>query len=84
MSFFQILTPNPFFSDTDDLAQYLDQLLTAAVPQRGLRVEAQAKGLTRFKAAATKTCEMVSLMNKAKELQIHSELNQYRPLLCSN
>uniref|UniRef100_A0A8C1FI88 Phosphorylase b kinase regulatory subunit n=1 Tax=Cyprinus carpio carpio TaxID=630221 RepID=A0A8C1FI88_CYPCA len=67
--------------DTDDLAQYLDQLLTAAVPQRGLRVEAQAKGLIRFKAAATKTCEMVSLMNKAKELQIHSELNQYRPLL---
>uniref|UniRef100_A0A8C2CPG7 Phosphorylase b kinase regulatory subunit n=1 Tax=Cyprinus carpio TaxID=7962 RepID=A0A8C2CPG7_CYPCA len=61
-----------------DLAQYLDQLLTAAVPQRGLRVEAQAKGLTRFKAAATKTCEMVSLMNKAKELQIHN-VNMYLP-----
>uniref|UniRef100_A0A671KV05 Phosphorylase b kinase regulatory subunit n=1 Tax=Sinocyclocheilus anshuiensis TaxID=1608454 RepID=A0A671KV05_9TELE len=66
----------PFFSTiiaryTDDLSQYLDQLLTAAVPQRGLRVEAQAKGLSRFKAAATKTLEMVSLMNKAKELQIH-------------
>uniref|UniRef100_A0A8C1ZKV6 Phosphorylase b kinase regulatory subunit n=1 Tax=Cyprinus carpio TaxID=7962 RepID=A0A8C1ZKV6_CYPCA len=66
--------------NTDDLAQYLDQLLTAAVPQRGLRVEAQAKGLSRFKAAATKTLEMVSLMNKAKELQIHSELNQYQLL----
>uniref|UniRef100_A0A8C1FHE2 Phosphorylase b kinase regulatory subunit n=1 Tax=Cyprinus carpio carpio TaxID=630221 RepID=A0A8C1FHE2_CYPCA len=63
---------------TDDLAQYLDQLLTAAVPQRGLRVEAQAKGLIRFKAAATKTCEMVSLMNKAKELQIHN-VNMYLP-----
>uniref|UniRef100_A0A8C2CHR7 Phosphorylase b kinase regulatory subunit n=1 Tax=Cyprinus carpio TaxID=7962 RepID=A0A8C2CHR7_CYPCA len=62
----------------DDLAQYLDQLLTAAVPQRGLRVEAQAKGLTRFKAAATKTCEMVSLMNKAKELQIHN-VHMYLP-----
>uniref|UniRef100_A0A8C1XZ74 Phosphorylase b kinase regulatory subunit n=1 Tax=Cyprinus carpio TaxID=7962 RepID=A0A8C1XZ74_CYPCA len=70
-----------FNDDTDDLAQYLDQLLTAAVPQRGLRVEAQAKGLSRFKAAATKTLEMVSLMNKAKELQIHSELNQYQLLL---
>uniref|UniRef100_A0A8C1FXY4 Phosphorylase b kinase regulatory subunit n=1 Tax=Cyprinus carpio TaxID=7962 RepID=A0A8C1FXY4_CYPCA len=69
-----------FNDDTDDLAQYLDQLLTAAVPQRGLRVEAQAKGLSRFKAAATKTLEMVSLMNKAKELQIHSELNQYQLL----
>uniref|UniRef100_A0A672T348 Phosphorylase b kinase regulatory subunit n=1 Tax=Sinocyclocheilus grahami TaxID=75366 RepID=A0A672T348_SINGR len=62
----------------DDLAQYLDQLLTAAVPQRGLRVEAQAKGLSRFKAAATKTREMVSLMNKAKELQIHN-VNMYLP-----
>ncbi|XP_042584206.1 phosphorylase b kinase regulatory subunit alpha, skeletal muscle isoform-like isoform X1 [Cyprinus carpio] len=67
-----------FSDDTDDLAQYLDQLLTAAVPQRGLRVEAQAKGLIRFKAAATKTCEMVSLMNKAKELQIHN-VNMYLP-----
>uniref|UniRef100_A0A673JTR3 Phosphorylase b kinase regulatory subunit n=1 Tax=Sinocyclocheilus rhinocerous TaxID=307959 RepID=A0A673JTR3_9TELE len=67
-----------YFRDTDDLAQYLDQLLTAAVPQRGLRVEAQAKGLSRFKAAATKTREMVSLMNKAKELQIHN-VNMYLP-----
>uniref|UniRef100_A0A673JTA7 Phosphorylase b kinase regulatory subunit n=1 Tax=Sinocyclocheilus rhinocerous TaxID=307959 RepID=A0A673JTA7_9TELE len=67
-----------FNDDTDDLAQYLDQLLTAAVPQRGLRVEAQAKGLSRFKAAATKTREMVSLMNKAKELQIHN-VNMYLP-----
>lgn len=67
-----------FNDDTDDLAQYLDQLLTAAVPQRGLRVEAQAKGLSRFKAAATKTCEMVSLMNKAKDLQIHN-VNMYLP-----
>uniref|UniRef100_A0A8C1FXX5 Phosphorylase b kinase regulatory subunit n=1 Tax=Cyprinus carpio TaxID=7962 RepID=A0A8C1FXX5_CYPCA len=64
--------------NTDDLAQYLDQLLTAAVPQRGLRVEAQAKGLSRFKAAATKTLEMVSLMNKAKELQIHN-VHMYLP-----
>uniref|UniRef100_A0A8C1FZC5 Phosphorylase b kinase regulatory subunit n=1 Tax=Cyprinus carpio TaxID=7962 RepID=A0A8C1FZC5_CYPCA len=67
-----------YFRDTDDLAQYLDQLLTAAVPQRGLRVEAQAKGLSRFKAAATKTLEMVSLMNKAKELQIHN-VHMYLP-----
>uniref|UniRef100_A0A673J309 Phosphorylase b kinase regulatory subunit n=1 Tax=Sinocyclocheilus rhinocerous TaxID=307959 RepID=A0A673J309_9TELE len=67
-----------YFRDTDDLAQYLDQLLTAAVPQRGLRVEGQAKGLSRFKAAATKTLEMVSLMNKAKELQIHN-VHMYLP-----
>uniref|UniRef100_A0A671MWL4 Phosphorylase b kinase regulatory subunit n=1 Tax=Sinocyclocheilus anshuiensis TaxID=1608454 RepID=A0A671MWL4_9TELE len=64
--------------ENNDLAQYLDQLLTAVVSQRGLRVEAQAKGLSRFKAAATKTREMVSLMNKAKELQIHN-VNMYLP-----
>ncbi|XP_073715397.1 phosphorylase b kinase regulatory subunit alpha, skeletal muscle isoform isoform X3 [Misgurnus anguillicaudatus] len=65
-------------SDTDDLAQYLDQLLTATVPQRGPKVESEAKGLGRFKAAATKTREMVSLVNKAKELQIHN-VHMYLP-----
>ncbi|XP_056605430.1 phosphorylase b kinase regulatory subunit alpha, skeletal muscle isoform isoform X3 [Triplophysa dalaica] len=67
-----------FNDETDDLAQYLDQLLTASAPQQGLPVEAEVKGLTRFKAAATKTREMVSLMNKAKELQIHN-LHMYLP-----
>ncbi|CAM4528128.1 unnamed protein product [Leuciscus chuanchicus] len=67
-----------FSDDTDDLAQYLDQLLTAAVPQQRLRVEGEAKGLSRFKAAATKTREMVSLVNKAKELQIHN-VHMYLP-----
>uniref|UniRef100_A0A672T6M6 Phosphorylase b kinase regulatory subunit n=1 Tax=Sinocyclocheilus grahami TaxID=75366 RepID=A0A672T6M6_SINGR len=62
-----------FHDDTDDLAQYLDQLLTAAVPQRGLRVEAQAKGLSRFKAAATKTREMDLL--KIPEVLVSSECN---------
>lgn len=67
-----------FSDDSDDLAQYLDQLLHAAVPVQGLRVEAEAKGLSRFKAAATKTREMVSLVNKAKDLQIHN-LHMYLP-----
>lgn len=67
-----------FNDDTDDLAQYLDQLLTATVPQRGLKVESEAKGLGRFKAAATKTREMVSLVNKAKGLQIHN-VHMYLP-----
>ncbi|XP_052002634.1 phosphorylase b kinase regulatory subunit alpha, skeletal muscle isoform isoform X3 [Xyrauchen texanus] len=65
-------------SDTDDLSQYLDQLLTTAVPQPGLKVEADAGGLSRFRAAANKTREMVSLMNKAKELQIHN-VHMYLP-----
>lgn len=63
-----------FFSETDDLAQYLDQLLTHSVPQQGLQMSGKVTGLSRFKAAASKTREMVSLMRKAKDLQIHSEL----------
>lgn len=59
--------------DGDDLAEYLDQLLATAVPQRGKRAENKASGLCRFKAAANQTREMVSLVNKAKDLQLHSE-----------
>lgn len=60
-------------SDGDDLAQYLDQLLATAVPQRRMRAEDKAGGLCRFRAAANQTREMVSLVNKAKDLQLHSE-----------
>lgn len=60
-------------SDGDDLAQYLDQLLATAVPQRGMRAEEKASGLCRFRAAANQTREIVSLVNKAKDLQLHSE-----------
>lgn len=60
-------------SDTDDLTQYLDQLLAKSVPQRSLRVGEGPIGLGRFKAAANQTREMVSLVNKAKELQLQSE-----------
>uniref|UniRef100_A0AAR2LT36 Phosphorylase b kinase regulatory subunit n=1 Tax=Pygocentrus nattereri TaxID=42514 RepID=A0AAR2LT36_PYGNA len=65
-------------SDSDDLAQYLDQLLATAVPQKGMRAEGRATGLGRFKAAASKTKEMVSLVNKAKELHIHN-VHMYLP-----
>ncbi|XP_062850268.1 phosphorylase b kinase regulatory subunit alpha, skeletal muscle isoform isoform X2 [Trichomycterus rosablanca] len=61
-----------FDDDTDDLAQYLDQLLAKAVPQRKLRVDGRPTGLGRFKAAANQTREIVSLVNKAKELQLQN------------
>uniref|UniRef100_A0A4W6FPX5 Phosphorylase b kinase regulatory subunit n=1 Tax=Lates calcarifer TaxID=8187 RepID=A0A4W6FPX5_LATCA len=54
----------------DDLAQYLDHLLAHAAPKKPKK---QVGGLSRFKAAATKTKEMVSLMNKAQDLNVHSE-----------
>ncbi|TSL34647.1 Phosphorylase b kinase regulatory subunit alpha, skeletal muscle isoform [Bagarius yarrelli] len=64
--------------DGDDLAQYLDQLLATAVPQRRMRKADKSSGLDRFRAAANQTREMVSLVNKAKDLQLHN-VQMYLP-----
>ncbi|XP_042367852.1 phosphorylase b kinase regulatory subunit alpha, skeletal muscle isoform isoform X5 [Plectropomus leopardus] len=64
-----------FLDEADDLAQYLDHLLAHAGPKKPKR---QIGGLGRFKAAATKTKEMVSLMNKAQGLDVHN-VNMYLP-----
>ncbi|XP_035531553.1 phosphorylase b kinase regulatory subunit alpha, skeletal muscle isoform isoform X2 [Morone saxatilis] len=61
--------------EADDLAQYLDHLLAHSAPKKPKR---QVGGLGRFKAAATKTKDMVSLMNKAHDLDIHN-VNMYLP-----
>ncbi|KAM6894392.1 phosphorylase b kinase regulatory subunit alpha, skeletal muscle isoform 1-T1 [Lycodopsis pacificus] len=61
--------------EADDLAQYLDHLLAHAAPKKPKQ---QARGLGRFKAVATKTKEMVSLMNKAQHLDVHN-VNMYLP-----
>uniref|UniRef100_A0A671NHH9 Phosphorylase b kinase regulatory subunit n=1 Tax=Sinocyclocheilus anshuiensis TaxID=1608454 RepID=A0A671NHH9_9TELE len=62
-------------AEVDDLAVYLDQLL--AVPQQSL-ISATKGGLSRFRAAAKKTREMVSLVHKARELNIHN-VHMYLP-----
>ncbi|KAM9425110.1 phosphorylase b kinase regulatory subunit alpha, skeletal muscle isoform 5-T5 [Pholidichthys leucotaenia] len=59
----------------DDLAQYLDHLLAHSSPKKPKR---QVGGLSRFQAAAAKTKEMVTLMNKAQELNVHN-VNMYLP-----
>uniref|UniRef100_A0AAZ1WXK7 Phosphorylase b kinase regulatory subunit n=1 Tax=Oreochromis aureus TaxID=47969 RepID=A0AAZ1WXK7_OREAU len=61
--------------DDDDLAQYLDHLLAHSAPKKPKR---PMGGLSRFKAAATKTKEMVTLMNKAQDLNIQN-VNMYLP-----
>ncbi|XP_070710506.1 phosphorylase b kinase regulatory subunit alpha, skeletal muscle isoform isoform X1 [Pempheris klunzingeri] len=61
--------------EADDLAQYLDHLLAHATPKKP---KLQVGGLGRFKAVATKTKEMVSLMNKAQDLNVHN-VNMYLP-----
>ncbi|KAM9836701.1 phosphorylase b kinase regulatory subunit alpha, skeletal muscle isoform [Aulostomus maculatus] len=61
--------------EADDLAQYLDHLLAHANPKK---VKRPVGGLSRFKAAASKTKEMVSFMNKAQDLNVHN-VNMYLP-----
>ncbi|KAK3555692.1 hypothetical protein QTP86_029081, partial [Hemibagrus guttatus] len=55
--------------EVDDVAEYLDHLL--AIPQQS-PISATKGGLNRFRAAANKTREMVSLVHKAKVLNIHN------------
>ncbi|XP_036379065.1 phosphorylase b kinase regulatory subunit alpha, skeletal muscle isoform-like [Megalops cyprinoides] len=62
--------------EVDDLAQYLDQLLS--LPKEGVKISATKGGLNRFRAAANKTREMVSLVHKARELNIHN-VHMYLP-----
>uniref|UniRef100_I3K1G3 Phosphorylase b kinase regulatory subunit n=1 Tax=Oreochromis niloticus TaxID=8128 RepID=I3K1G3_ORENI len=63
------------YNGDDDLAQYLDHLLAHSAPKKPKR---PMGGLSRFKAAATKTKEMVTLMNKAQDLNIQN-VNMYLP-----
>ncbi|XP_033839534.1 phosphorylase b kinase regulatory subunit alpha, skeletal muscle isoform isoform X3 [Periophthalmus magnuspinnatus] len=64
--------------EADDLAQYLDHLLAHATPKKTQTQNLAVGGLSRFKAVATKTKEMVSLMNKAQDLNVHN-VNMYLP-----
>lgn len=57
----------------DDVAQYLDQLLHQSAPKDSLPPPAQKGGLNRFRAAVHSTQDLLSLMSKAKELQVESE-----------
>lgn len=69
----------PLFSEVDDLAQYLDQLLS--IPKHSEKISSHKGGLNRFRALARKTREMVSLVHKARELDIHSELRAFYSML---
>ncbi|KAM7377021.1 hypothetical protein PAMA_013691 [Pampus argenteus] len=64
-----------FLDEADDLAQYLDHLLAHAAPKKPKQ---QLGALGRFKAAATKTKEMVSLMKTAQDLNVQN-VNMYLP-----
>uniref|UniRef100_A0A6Q2Y9C4 Phosphorylase b kinase regulatory subunit n=1 Tax=Esox lucius TaxID=8010 RepID=A0A6Q2Y9C4_ESOLU len=58
------------FPAVDDLAKYLDQLLS--VPKHSETISSHKGGLNRFRALARKTCDMVSLVHKARELDVQN------------
>ncbi|XP_063756774.1 phosphorylase b kinase regulatory subunit alpha, skeletal muscle isoform isoform X6 [Eleginops maclovinus] len=62
--------------EADDLAQYLDHLLAHSAPKKPTKKVGGALG--KFKALATKTKDMVSLMNKAQTLNVDN-VNMYLP-----
>ncbi|KAM3865333.1 phosphorylase b kinase regulatory subunit alpha, skeletal muscle isoform-like [Diretmus argenteus] len=62
--------------EVDDLAQYLDLLLS--LPKQSGLISDTKGGLNRFRAAATKTRQMVSLVHKARKLNIHN-VHMYLP-----
>ncbi|XP_010790198.1 phosphorylase b kinase regulatory subunit alpha, skeletal muscle isoform-like, partial [Notothenia coriiceps] len=62
--------------EADDLAQYLDHLLAHSAPKKPTKKGTGALG--KFKALATKTKDMVSLMNKAQTLNVEN-VNMYLP-----
>ncbi|KAL2079654.1 hypothetical protein ACEWY4_025398 [Coilia grayii] len=67
-----------FGDESDDLPEYLDHLLATTAPPQELPATEKRTGLSRFKAAASRTREMVSLVRKAKDLQIHN-VHMYLP-----
>ncbi|XP_020374907.2 phosphorylase b kinase regulatory subunit alpha, skeletal muscle isoform [Rhincodon typus] len=66
---FQLLE---FVENRDELTVYLNQLLESKPPQANILPTAQKKGLHRFRAAAYATRDLVSLVHKAKRLDIQN------------
>ncbi|KAF3816138.1 hypothetical protein GH733_014727 [Mirounga leonina] len=54
----------------DEVARYLDHLLAHTAPHPKLAPTSQKGGLDQFQAAVQTTCDLMSLVTKAKELHI--------------
>lgn len=57
----------------DEVARYLDHLLAHTAPHPNVASTSQKGGLHRFRAAVQTTCDLMSLVAKAKELHVQSE-----------
>ncbi|XP_029096391.1 phosphorylase b kinase regulatory subunit alpha, skeletal muscle isoform isoform X5 [Monodon monoceros] len=54
----------------DEVARYLDHLLVHTAPHPKVALTPQKGGINRFRAAVQTTCDLMSLMTKAKELHV--------------
>ncbi|XP_036858776.1 phosphorylase b kinase regulatory subunit alpha, skeletal muscle isoform isoform X3 [Manis javanica] len=62
----------------DEVARYLDHLLAHTAPQPKLAPTSQKGGPDRFQAAVQTTCDLMSLVTKAKELHVQN-VHMYLP-----
>uniref|UniRef100_A0A4X1SRY2 Phosphorylase b kinase regulatory subunit n=1 Tax=Sus scrofa TaxID=9823 RepID=A0A4X1SRY2_PIG len=62
----------------DEVARYLDHLLAHTAPHAKLGPTSQKGGLNRFRAAVQTTCDLMSLVTKAKELHVQN-VHMYLP-----
>ncbi|XP_058148323.1 phosphorylase b kinase regulatory subunit alpha, skeletal muscle isoform isoform X3 [Dasypus novemcinctus] len=62
----------------DEVARYLDHLLAHTAPHLKLPPTSQKGGLGRFRAAVQATCDLMSLVTKAKELHVQN-VHMYLP-----
>lgn len=62
----------------DEVARYLDHLLAHTVPHPKLAPTSRKGGLDRFRAAVQTTCDLMSLVTKAKELHVQN-VHMYLP-----
>uniref|UniRef100_A0A8C0R777 Phosphorylase b kinase regulatory subunit n=1 Tax=Canis lupus dingo TaxID=286419 RepID=A0A8C0R777_CANLU len=72
------MDPGPEAHCGDEVARYLDHLLTHTIPHPKLAPTSQKGGLDRFQAAVQTTCNLMSLVTKAKELHIQN-VHMYLP-----
>uniref|UniRef100_A0A2K5CPW2 Phosphorylase b kinase regulatory subunit n=1 Tax=Aotus nancymaae TaxID=37293 RepID=A0A2K5CPW2_AOTNA len=63
----------------DEVARYLDHLLAHTAPHPKLAPTSQKGGLNRFRAAVQTTCDLMSLVTKAKELHVQN-VHMYFPM----
>ncbi|XP_022421277.1 phosphorylase b kinase regulatory subunit alpha, skeletal muscle isoform isoform X4 [Delphinapterus leucas] len=62
----------------DEVARYLDHLLVHTAPHPKVALTPQKGGINRFRAAVQTTCDLMSLMTKAKELHVQN-VHMYLP-----